>query len=118
MTWFWMNHFSAYEDQAIRPHALGKFRDLLAATARSPAMLIYLDNIRNSAGHINENYARELLELHTLGVQGGYSQRDVQELARVLTGVGLNQTGEAPRVKPAQRAAGRRRPVPVRTGAP
>lgn len=116
MTWFWMNHFSvyagkanvgtvldAYEDQAIRPHALGKFRDLLAATARSPAMLIYLDNIRNSAGHINENYARELLELHTLGVQGGYSQRDVQELARVLTGVGLNQTGEAPRVKPAQR---------------
>src|SRR3954462_1906839 len=103
MTWFWMNHFNVYqfkgplraligdyEERAIRPHALGRFRDLLDATARHPAMLIYLDNARNSAGRINENYARELMELHTLGVGGGYSQRDVQELARVLTGFGVD----------------------------
>jgi uncharacterized protein (DUF1800 family) len=103
MTWFWMNHFNVYqfkgplraligdyEERAIRPHALGRFRDLLDATARHPAMLIYLDNARNSAGRINENYARELMELHTLGVDGGYSQRDVQELARVLTGFGVD----------------------------
>src|ERR1700682_3057081 len=95
MVWFWMNHFNVhqykanlrvlvgdYEERAIRPHALGKFRDLLAATARHPAMLRYLDNERNAAGRINENYARELMELHTLGVGGGYKQRDVQELAR------------------------------------
>jgi uncharacterized protein (DUF1800 family) len=75
-----------YEEQAIAPHALGRFRDLLAATARHPAMLIYLDNARNAAGRLNENYARELMELHTLGVDGGYTQRDVQELARILTG--------------------------------
>jgi uncharacterized protein (DUF1800 family) len=102
MTWFWMNHFSVfqlkanlrvlvadYEERAIRPHALGRFRDLLGATARHPAMLIYLDNARNADGRINENYARELMELHTLGVRGGYTQRDVQELARVLTGFGV-----------------------------
>jgi len=81
-----------YEDKAIRPHALGKFRDLLGAVATHPAMLRYLDNEQNAAGRINENYARELMELHTLGVDGGYSQHDVQELARVLTGVGINQT--------------------------
>jgi len=117
MTWFWMNHFNVYanksdigtyidqyEDRAIRPHALGKFRDLLAATLRSPAMLVYLDNTRNTAGHINENYARELMELHTLGVKGGYTQTDVQELARILTGLGVNTSGEPPRVKPALRA--------------
>jgi len=102
MTWFWMNHFSVfagkaetrvyladYEEKAIRHNALGRFRDLLGATARHPAMLRYLDNAQNRAGHINENYARELMELHTLGVDGGYSQKDVQELARVLTGFGL-----------------------------
>jgi uncharacterized protein (DUF1800 family) len=102
MTWFWMNHFNVnqykanlrvligdYEERAIRPHALGKFRDLLAATARHPAMLRYLDNERNAANRINENYARELMELHTLGVDGGYTQRDVQELARILTGFGV-----------------------------
>lgn len=113
LTWFWMNHFSVYagkanvgtvladyEDRTIRQHALGKFRDLLRATAMSPAMLIYLDNIRNTEGGINENYARELLELHTLGVNGGYSQKDVQELARILTGVGLNQTDAPLKVKP------------------
>src|SRR2546422_7311634 len=75
-----------YEERAIRPHALGRFRDLLGATARHPAMLIYLDNAQNAANRINENYARELMELHTLGVDGGYTQRDVQELARILTG--------------------------------
>ena len=104
MTWFWLNHFSVhqgkgnlrvmlgdYEENAIRKHALGKFRDLLGAVATHPAMLRYLDNEQNAAGHINENFARELMELHTLGVDAGYTQRDVQELARVLTGVGINQ---------------------------
>lgn len=103
MSWFWLNHFSVfqnkaniramlgdYEDSAIRPHALGRFRDLLGAATRHPAMLRYLDNEQNAAGRINENLARELMELHTLGVDGPYSQKDVQELARVLTGVGSN----------------------------
>lgn len=102
MTWFWMNHFSIwankglvsvfvddYENSGIRPRSLGKFRDLLEASLRSPAMLLYLDNNNNRAGKINENYARELMELHTLGVDGGYTQHDVQELARILTGVTL-----------------------------
>jgi uncharacterized protein (DUF1800 family) len=69
------------------------------ATLQHPAMLQYLDNNQNAAGHINENYARELLELHTLGVSGGYSQHDVQELARVLTGVGIN-AGNEPHLRP------------------
>jgi uncharacterized protein (DUF1800 family) len=112
MTWFWFNHFNVFlyksnlramvgdfEDRAIRPHALGRFRDLLAATMRHPAMLRYLDNEQNAAGHINENYARELMELHTLGVNGGYTQRDVQELARVLTGLGINATDKTPKVR-------------------
>ena len=112
MTWFWMNHFSVfqyksnlrvmvgdYEDAAIRPHALGKFRDLLAAVVYHPAMLRYLDNEQNAAGRINENYARELMELHTLGVDGGYGQKDVQELARVLTGVGVNLQPGNPAVR-------------------
>ncbi|MBP1204991.1 uncharacterized protein (DUF1800 family) [Duganella sp. 1411] len=112
MTWFWMNHFNVhqgksnlrvlvgdYEDKAVRPHALGKFRDLLAATLRHPAMIRYLDNEQNAANRINENYARELMELHTLGVDGGYSQRDVQELARILTGVGVNLGAAEPKVK-------------------
>jgi len=102
MTWFWANHFSVFagkaelrvyladwEESAIRPHALGRFRELLGATARHPAMLRYLDNAQNRAGHLNENYARELMELHTLGVDAGYTQQDVQELARVLTGHAL-----------------------------
>jgi uncharacterized protein (DUF1800 family) len=106
MTWFWMNHFNVhqgkrdlramigdYEERAIRPHALGKFRDLLTATAHHPAMLRYLDNEQNAVNRINENYARELMELHTLGVHGGYQQSDVQELARILTGVGVNHGG-------------------------
>ena len=102
MTWFWMNHFNVstrkgdvrlwvgdYEEQAIRPHALGNFRDLLTASMRHPAMQLYLDNASNAAGHINENYARELLELHTMGVGSGYTQADVQAMAHVLTGVGF-----------------------------
>ena len=112
MIWFWLNHFSVfqykanlrwligdYEERAIRPHVFGHFRDLVMATLQHPAMLQFLDNNQNAAGHINENYARELLELHTLGVGGGYSQQDVQELARVLTGVGIN-VGDAPHLKP------------------
>jgi uncharacterized protein (DUF1800 family) len=66
---------------------------------RHPAMLRYLDNEQNAVGHINENYARELMELHTLGVNGGYTQRDVQELARVLTGLGTNATDKTPNVR-------------------
>jgi uncharacterized protein (DUF1800 family) len=103
MTWFWLNHFSVhqgksnlramlgdYEESALRVHALGNFRDLLGAVTMHPAMLRYLDNEQNAVGRLNENFARELMELHTLGVDGGYSQNDVQELARVLTGVGVN----------------------------
>ncbi|MFT3803950.1 MAG: DUF1800 domain-containing protein [Burkholderiaceae bacterium] len=114
MTWFWLNHFSVfegkanlramvgdYEARAIRPHALGRFHDLVLATLRHPAMLRYLDNEQNAANRINENYARELMELHTLGVDGGYGQRDVQELARVLTGAGIFRPGaERPRMRP------------------
>jgi uncharacterized protein (DUF1800 family) len=120
MTDFWFNHFNvfigkgadrylvtAYERDVIRPHALGKFRDLLLATAKSPAMLWYLDNWQSvgpdsvaaarakSNGKpvpgLNENYAREVMELHTLGVDGGYTQLDVTELARVLTGWTLEE---------------------------
>ncbi len=111
---FWFNHFNVfqgknilrvmtghYEHYAIRPFAMGRFRDLLGATARHPAMLYYLDNAlsvapgtlttgaNNGGGGargLNENYARELMELHTLGVDGGYRQKDVTELARMLTG--------------------------------
>ncbi|MCH7494185.1 DUF1800 domain-containing protein [bacterium] len=131
---FWFNHFYvtitdnqvrgavlAYERDAIRPHSLGLFRDLLGATAKHPAMLLYLDNAMSTAGAhamttmemaledynerigreggrlgmagglggargINENYARELMELHTLGVDGGYTQEDVGEVSRILSG--------------------------------
>ncbi len=69
---------------------LGHFRDLVLATLTHPAMLQYLDNAQNAVGYINENYARELMELHTLGVGSGYSQQDIQELARTLTGAGVN----------------------------
>jgi uncharacterized protein (DUF1800 family) len=111
---FWENHFSifankdddrylltAFDRETIRPFAMGRFRDLLGATAHSPAMLFYLDNWRSSVprpypakgdkpagvdGGLNENYARELMELHTLGVDGGYTQKDVQEVARCFSG--------------------------------
>ena len=110
---FWNNHFNifaakgadrwlttSYDRDTIRPHALGKFRDLLLATAQSPAMLFYLDNWLSVSPNttltrmpanarrrgINENYAREIMELHTLGVDGGYTQQDVREVARCFTG--------------------------------
>ena len=115
---FWYNHFNvfiekgddrylvtAYERDAIHPHVLGKFEDLLRATAQSPAMLFYLDNwesvgaqspagIRRQRG-LNENYGRELLELHTLGVDGGYTQKDVTEVARCFTGWTIRQPQRA-----------------------
>jgi uncharacterized protein (DUF1800 family) len=142
MTDFWYNHFNvfigkgpdrymitAYERDVIRPHVLGKFKDLLVATAKSPAMLFYLDNWESVGPHseqalygpqrrpqfrrgpfgtiyqvpprpqpnknrpsgLNENYAREIMELHTLGVDGGYTQKDVTELAKVLTGWSIDQ---------------------------
>ncbi|MBZ5649547.1 MAG: DUF1800 family protein, partial [Acidobacteriia bacterium] len=140
MTDFWFNHFNvfigkgadrylltSYERDVIRPHALGKFEDLLVATAQSPAMLFYLDNwlsvgpdsdfangisrrnnynwrrpprrprpapakqAKGKRSGLNENYGRELMELHTLGVNGGYTQKDVTEVARVLTGWTLKQ---------------------------
>ena len=112
LVWFWVNHFSIAQGKAnlrlfagdyeatLRAHALGKFRDLLEASAMHPAMLRYLDNERNAAGQINENYARELMELHTLGVDGGYSQADVQEMARVLTGLGIRIDAGDAKVKP------------------
>jgi uncharacterized protein (DUF1800 family) len=110
MCQFWTNHFNIYgrkvatargrkqadaellyflaDDQrtVIRPHALGKFQDLIDASIQSPAMLGYLDNQLNKSGNVNENYARELLELHTLGVDGGYTQTDVKNVAKVLSG--------------------------------
>ena len=109
MTWFWMNHFNVstrkgetrlwigdYEEQAIRPHALGNFRSLLEASMRHPAMLLYLDNASNAKGRINENYARELLELHTMGVGSGYTQADVTEFARAMTGWTVAGIGRGP----------------------
>ncbi len=121
MTWFWMNHFSVFQGKAnirwtlgeyedtVRAHAFGKFADLVMATVTAPAMLEYLDNAQSAVGKINENYARELMELHTLGVSGGpsgstYSQFDVQELARVLTGVGLNVTDTEPKLPSSRQA--------------
>ncbi len=96
---FWTNHFNVYarkentayrvftdQMQVIRKHALGKFRDLIEASTKSPAMLVYLDNQVNTKRGPNENYARELMELHTLGVHGGYTQQDVKEVARCYTG--------------------------------
>ncbi len=137
MTDFWFNHFNvfvnkgvdrilltSYERDVIRPHSLGKFEDLLIATAQSPAMLFYLDNwlsvgpdsavglgiaTRNRQGRsrrpqnhpvktkgkapsgLNENYGRELMELHTLSVNGGYTQKDVTEVAKVFTGWTIDQ---------------------------
>jgi uncharacterized protein (DUF1800 family) len=89
-----------YEDHAIRPYAMGRFRDLLSATLHHPVMLRYLDNSENAVGHLNENYAREIMELHTMGVGSGYTQSDVEELARILTGVGIDLKPEDPKLKP------------------
>jgi uncharacterized protein (DUF1800 family) len=118
---FWFNHFNVdarkgavkwmiadYEQTAIRPHALGKFRDLLLATARHPAMLFYLDNWMSTKADLvvrtgpqrgrqmglNENYAREIMELHTLGVDGGYTQKDVIDVARAFTGWSIDRPRE------------------------
>jgi uncharacterized protein (DUF1800 family) len=118
---FWFNHFNVdarkgavkwmiadYERTAIRPHALGKFRDLLLATAQHPAMLFYLDNWMSTKADLvvrtgpqrgrqmglNENYAREIMELHTLGVDGGYTQKDVTEVARCFTGWTIDRPRE------------------------
>ena len=115
---FWSNHFNifaakgadrwlstSYDRDTIRPHGLGRFKDLLQATAQSPAMLFYLDNWLSASPNaavarfapnnrrrgLNENYARELMELHTLGVDGGYTQKDVQEVARCFTGWTIRQ---------------------------
>ncbi|HEY0796541.1 MAG TPA: DUF1800 domain-containing protein, partial [Acidisarcina sp.] len=132
MTDFWLNHFNVYmkkgpfapwyladyQNNVVAPRAMGKFEDLLVATAKSPAMLFYLDNHTSIGPHsqavsnaqryltgdkaqkakslgLNENYAREVMELHTLGVDGGYTQKDVTELAKVLTGwtIGDYRTG-------------------------
>jgi uncharacterized protein (DUF1800 family) len=110
---FWFNHFNVfsgkglddvwignYEQQAIRPFALGRFRDLLFAATKHPAMLVYLDSTlstapgspgaRGNRAGLNENFAREVMELHTLGADGGYTQEDVITLARILTGWGVN----------------------------
>jgi len=97
MTWFWENHFNTdrsktgndfelAENNAFRAHALGRFRDLLEVSAKSPAMLLYLDNHLSRKLAPNENYARELMELHTLGVDNGYTAHDIAEVARVFTG--------------------------------
>lgn len=94
---FWRNHFNVdvnkvpflathFEEHALRENVFGKFSDLLLATAKHPAMLVYLDNYVSTRQGVNENYARELMELHTLGVDNGYSQSDVVALAHVLTG--------------------------------
>jgi len=114
---FWSNHFTvsiqrpavhgvaaAFEREAIRPHVTGRFADMLLAVARHPAMLLYLDNAvsigpdspvgRRRDKGLNENLGRELLELHTLGVDGGYAQHDVEALARILTGWSVAQLRE------------------------
>lgn len=126
MTEFWFNHFNvsfskvacapfipAFERDVIRPNALNNFETLLMATAKSPAMLLYLDNARSTGAMtskdsltkkgepkrvkgLNENYAREVMELHTLGVDGGYTQKDVTEAARVLTGWTVFPMGDSP----------------------
>ena len=118
LTDFWGNHFNvdinkqtvfalklSDDREAIRPHVMGTFRELLGASAHSPAMLIYLDNAKSTVeftnrrtqktrGGLNENYGREIMELHTLGVDGGYTQKDVTEVARCFTGWSVDDKGE------------------------
>ncbi|MEL6404753.1 MAG: DUF1800 domain-containing protein [Chloroflexota bacterium] len=106
MVHFWSDHFSIYyfkdttsqlqtvdDRDVIRPHALGNFGDMLRASAHSPAMLVYLDNVVNELSHPNENYAREIMELHTLGVDGAYTEEDVYEVARCFTGWSVSERG-------------------------
>ena len=121
LSWFWFNHFNVHQhkrnlralvgdyQEQLRSRALGKFRDLLIASATHAAMIRYLDNEQNAAARLNENFAREVMELHTLGVDGGYAQRDVQELARVLTGLGINFVDTTPNLGPARQALYMRR---------
>lgn len=105
MVEFWTDHFNIPSDElgpdlqvmhreVIRKNALGSFRDLLFGTAQSPAMLSYLDNYLNVAEHPNENYAREIMELHSLGVDGGYTETDVKEVARAFTGWTIQDSTE------------------------
>lgn len=109
MVEFWSDHFNIHlvnglgptlkpddDRNVIREHALGNFGDLLRASARSPAMLFYLDNYNNITGAPNENYARELMELHTLGVDGGYTETDIKEVARCFTGWTLKFPSQSP----------------------
>ena len=148
LTDFWFNHFNVdarknrerflvtiYERETIRPHVLGRFRELLEATARDPAMLVYLDNwmstvpnapararaaaANNRPRGINENYARELMELHTLGVDGGYTQKDVTEVARAFTGWTIEnpRRGSGFRFEPRMHDAGPKTVLGQRIGA-
>jgi uncharacterized protein (DUF1800 family) len=105
MVEFWSDHFNILWDkvqylqvtdqrEVIRKHALGKFPDMLRASAHSVAMLAYLDNTLSRVNRVNQNYAREICELHTLGVDGGYTQQDVEEATRILTGWGVRNRGE------------------------
>ena len=130
LSWFWLNHFNVfrggnigpmmgdYTQRVIAPHALGRFRDLLRATMFSPQMLLYLNNAQNARGHVNENYAREVMELHTLGVGSGYTQADVTNLARALTGLGVDLLDKPVRVRPALRAGMKRPPDVLSTFPP
>ncbi len=129
---FWSNHFNidmrknaartlkVLDDrETIRPHLFGSFRELLGASAHSPAMLVYLDNARSTKamparngkakGGLNENYAREIMELHTLGVDGGYTQTDVTEVARCFTGWSLDNDGSAFKFRPRAHDNGEKR---------
>jgi uncharacterized protein (DUF1800 family) len=132
LVWFWSNHFTvsalnpaaitftgAFEREAIRPNIAGKFEDMLLAATRHPAMQLYLDNAQSigpdsiagrvSGKGLNENLGRELMELHTLGVDGGYTQADVIALAKILTGWGIerdNGTGNGFRYYPARHEPG------------
>ena len=139
---FWSNHLcvssgakiliaplaGSYEREGIRPYVLGRFEDMVLASAKHPAMLVYLDNFQSigpgSRGArlgrgrqqrgLNENYARELLELHTLGVNGGYTQQDVQELAKILTGWTVGGLVRAGAMQNARPRARRRQPMQMR----
>jgi uncharacterized protein (DUF1800 family) len=119
MVEFWQNHFAVtvpsdkvwntahvHDRETIRRHALGRFDDLLVATAKSPAMLRYLDNARSTARNPNENYGRELLELHTVGVEAGYGEGDVRASTYLMTGWGVDNTTQLFRYLPTARATG------------
>jgi uncharacterized protein (DUF1800 family) len=131
MVHFWSDHFNIYfpkvnylkvidDREVIRRHALGKFPDLLRASAHSPAMLEYLDNTRSRNRNVNQNYARELMELHTLGVDGGYTQTDVEEVTRCLTGWTIQGRGQFRFDATGHDATGKTvlgNAIPARTGA-